>query len=106
MTNMEKNKSDLVVIATAKAQPGKVGQLEQALLEAAGPTRIQPGCVSFSLYRAVDDPDTIVGFERWASSEAHDRHLQGAHVQTLISKMGPVLAEPPKIVAYVVMNEI
>jgi|SRR5882724_3568873 len=102
---MKKSRSDLIVIASAKAQPGKVKELEHALLEAAGPTRLQPGCVSFSLYRSVDDPTVIVGFERWASSSDHDRHLKGAHVQTLISQMGPILAEPPKIISYTVMNE-
>lgn len=37
--------SDLIVIASAKAQTGKEKVLEQALFEAAGPTRLQPGCV-------------------------------------------------------------
>src|SRR5438105_3713959 len=37
--------SDLIVIASAKAQPDEVGTLEQALREVAGPTRLQPGCV-------------------------------------------------------------
>ena len=55
--------SDLIVIASAKAQAGEEKVLEQALFEAAGPTRLQPGCVSFSLYQAVDDPTVIVGFE-------------------------------------------
>jgi len=102
---MKKSKSDLIVIASAKAQPGKEKVLEQALLEVAGPTRLQPGCVSFSLYHSIDDPMVIIGFERWASSEEHDQHLKGAHVQILISKMGPILAEPPKIISYTVINE-
>ena len=102
---MNKSKTDLIVIASAKAQAGKEKVLEQALLDAAGPTRLQRGCVSFSLYHSVDDPTVIIGFERWASSEAHDQHLKGAHVQTLISKLGPILAEPPKIISYTVLNE-
>jgi len=62
---MKKNKADLIVIASAKARPGKENVLEQALLEVAGPTREQPGCVSFSLYRSADDPAVIIGLERW-----------------------------------------
>ena len=103
---MEKSKkSDLIVIAVAKSKSGDEAILEQALREVAAPTRLQPGCVSFSLYRSADAPGVIVGLERWASKEAHDRHLQGAHVQTLMSKMMPVLAEPPSIVAYEVIDE-
>lgn len=102
---MAQSKSDLIVIASAKAQPGKEAELEKALLEAAGPTREQPGCVSFSLYNSVDDPAVIIGFERWASVKDHEKHLQGAHVQTLISKMMEVLAEPPKILSYKITDE-
>jgi len=37
---MKQNKSDLIVNASAKAQPGKITELEEALLEVAGPTRL------------------------------------------------------------------
>jgi quinol monooxygenase YgiN len=99
------SKSDLIVIASAKAKPGSEQALEQALRDAAGPTREQPGCVSFSLHRSLQDPSVIIGFERWASPEAHDRHLQGPHVQKLMSAMGNILAEPPNIVAYQILDE-
>lgn len=36
---MKTNKSDLVVIASAKAKTGQEAKLEQALLDVAGPTR-------------------------------------------------------------------
>ena len=98
-------RTDLLVIASAKAQPGKEQALEQALRAVAKPTRGQPGCVGFSLYRSADDPAVIVGYERWASAADHQRHLQGAHVQTLMSAMANVLAEPPQIVAYTILDE-
>jgi len=97
--------SDIIVIAAAKARPGKEKELERALREAAGPTRAQPGCVQFSLYRRADAPATIIGFERWASEEDHERHLKGAHIKKLVSAMGEILAEPPDIVAYQVLDE-
>ena len=97
--------SDLIVIASAKALPGKEKELEQALLDVAAPTRAQPGCVSFGLYCSAADPTVMVGFERWTSEETHGRHLQGKHVQTLLSKMAPLLAEPPSIVSYSVIAE-
>jgi quinol monooxygenase YgiN len=97
--------SDLIVIAEASANPGKGQALELALREAAGPTRAQPGCVQFSLYRRKDAPATIVGFERWASAEDHQRHLKGAHVQRLMGRMADILAEPPRIVSYELLDE-
>ena len=98
-------KTDLIVIASAKAQAGKEKDLEKALRDVAKPTRAQPGLVSFSLYRSTESPAVLVGFERWASTEDHARHLQGAHVQTLMSVMSNILAEPPNIVAYQIVDE-
>jgi uncharacterized protein YndB with AHSA1/START domain/quinol monooxygenase YgiN len=100
-----RKKTDLVVIAAAKAQPGKEKALEQALRDVAKPTRGQPGCVSFSLYRSAENPAVIVGHERWASREDHERHLRGAHVQALLSAMASLLAEPPHIVSYQIVDE-
>lgn len=103
---MEKSKSDLIVMASAKAKSGKEAELQQALRDVAEPTRAQPGCVSFSLYHSIEDSTVMIGFERWASQEAHELHLQGAHVQTLMSKMADILAEPPKILSYKVIDEV
>ena len=51
--------SDSIVIATAKAKPGREVDLERALRDVAAPTRAQPGCVQFSLpaRRAVMYPE-------------------------------------------------
>lgn len=98
-------KSDQIIIATAKAKPGSEPTLEAALRDVAEPTRAQPGSVAFSLYRSADNPAVIVGLERWASAADHDRHLQGAHVQRLMAAMGPVLAEPPVIASYEILDE-
>jgi quinol monooxygenase YgiN len=98
-------KSDLVIIATAKAKPGREKELEKALRDVAIPTRSQPGSVAFSLYRSKESPSIIVGFERWASEKDHAKHLQGAHVQKLMAAMADVLAEPPQILSYEILDE-
>jgi quinol monooxygenase YgiN len=94
------NKMDLIVIATAKAKPGKEAALTAALADVAEPTRAQPGAVSWALYRA---GATLVAVERWSSRQLHDKHLQGPHVQTLMGRMADLLAEPPSIVEYEVV---
>lgn len=99
------SRTDLLVIASAKAKPGKEGELEQALREVAPPTRAQPGCVAFDLYRRHDDPAVIIGFEHWSSKEHHDLHLKSAHVQKLMSAMADILAESPQIASYEVLDE-
>ena len=99
-------RTDLVVVATAKAKPGREAELLKALLDVAGPTRAQPGCVSFALYRSGENASIVTAFERWTSTADHQRHHQGAHVARLMAAMGPVLAEPPSITAYEIMDEI
>ncbi|HTG02216.1 MAG TPA: putative quinol monooxygenase [Nitrospirota bacterium] len=98
-------KSDLIVLAKARALPGKEKELEIALRSVAEPTRAQPGCVAFSMLRSASDPSVIVGYERWASKKDHDRHLQGPHVQKLMSAMTPLLAGPPDIEVYELLDE-
>ena len=95
---MSARTSEIVVLATAKAKPGKEGDLERALRDAAAPTRAQQGCLQFELYRSAQDPAAITAFERWSSEENHDRHLQGDHVKTLMIRFDGILAAPPEIV--------
>lgn len=102
---MKTSKTDIIVLATAKAKPGKETELELALREVAGPTREQPGCVQFSLLRVAGDPSTLVGYERWATEEAHQQHLKGAHVQRFMSRLGEIVAGAPAIISYVVIDE-
>ncbi len=96
---------DVIVIAMAKAKPGKEEELERALREVAQPTRQQPGCVGFSLYRSEQDPGVIVGIERWKSKADHERHLQGAHFQKLGAAMGNIIAGPPQILWHEIIDE-
>jgi len=96
---------DVVVIATAKAKPGKESELERALREVAKPTRQQSGCVRFSLYRSEDDRGVIVAVERWKTKADHDRHLQGPHFQKLAAAMGNIVADSPRIVWHEIIDE-
>ena len=87
-----------IVLATAKAKPGKEVELETALRDVAAPIRAQRGCLQFELYRSAQDPAAITALERWSYVEDHARHLQGEHVKTLITRFDGILAAPPEIV--------
>jgi len=96
---------DVIVIATAKAKPGKEKEMESALRAVALPTRAQPGCVRFNLSRSTDDPAVIVGVKRWASKEDYEMHLQGPHFQRLGAAMGNIIAGPPQIQWYEILDD-
>ncbi|HLI66258.1 MAG TPA: putative quinol monooxygenase [Caulobacteraceae bacterium] len=97
--------SNILIIASATAKPGKEGELISALREVAEPTRAQPGCIQFGLYQLDGPGRAIVGIERWASAADHERHLAGAHFQRLASRMADLVAEPPRIVFHTVIDE-
>ena len=39
-------------------------------------TRQEPGCVAFSFYQALSDPEAFVLLEHFATQEAFEQHLQ------------------------------
>jgi quinol monooxygenase YgiN len=42
--------------------------------------------------------DVITAIERWASSDDHQRHIQGDHVKRLMTGFDGIPAVPPEIV--------
>jgi len=97
--------SNILIIGSATAKPGKWTELITALREVAGPTRAQPGCIRFGLYQPDSAGETIVGIERWTSAADHERHLAGAHFQRLANRMADLVAEPPRVITHIVIDE-
>ena len=87
--------SEVVVIARAKAQPGREEEMAQALKKNADTSRGEEGCVSYSVLRG--DEGTFMTVERWASRGHVDTHMATPHVQNLLHTIAPMLAGPPDI---------
>ena len=64
-----------------------------ALLE---PTRVEPGCLGCRLYSDLEDPNTFLLIEEWASSAMLDRHLRSDACKTLLAVIERS-ARPPVI---------
>ncbi len=97
--------SELTVIATAKAKPGKAEELERILRASVAPTHDEPGNLHFTLHRALDDPTLIVAVERWASKEAWEAHFATPHIEAVVTRTKGLLAEPPEVRAYELLPE-
>jgi quinol monooxygenase YgiN len=69
----------LVVIARYRAKPGKGDAVAAILARHTGPTRAEPGCVSFLVNRAIDDPERFVLYEQYDDETAFQAHRQTAH---------------------------
>lgn len=61
-------------------------------------TRAEPGNVFFDWARSVEDPNTFVLTEGFASPEAGKAHVESEHFKTAISWMPDVVATTPDII--------
>jgi steroid delta-isomerase-like uncharacterized protein len=89
--------AELISVARATPKADRVADLERELVARIEPTRAQPGNIEFSLYRSLDDPVVLLALEHWRSRPDWERHLQGAHIASLMAVFEDVLAVPPDI---------
>jgi quinol monooxygenase YgiN len=87
----------LTVVATIRAKPGKEAVLRQELLALIPTTRKEPGCLSYDLHQATDNPAHFFFHENWTSKQHLDDHLARPHLQAFLAKASDLLAEPPQI---------
>jgi steroid delta-isomerase-like uncharacterized protein len=97
--------TEMISIATARAKPEHVAELETELRARIDVTRSQPGCLAFTLHRLADDPTSVVAYEHWASREDWERHMQGDHITSLMGVFERVLASPPDIRVIVPLDD-
>jgi quinol monooxygenase YgiN len=70
--------------------------LLQAIREMLEPTRVEDGCLSFNLYQDIENRNTFVLMEEWASKEDLDKHLLTLNYKNLLMLMD-LLGKPPEI---------
>ncbi|GAA5129709.1 putative quinol monooxygenase [Pseudonocardia adelaidensis] len=63
-------------VITIRVAPGKAAEFA-AIFTAVRETALQEdGCEQYELLQSLDDPDTFVLLERWASQELLERHME------------------------------
>ena len=70
----------ILVTATARLRAGAREQALAAARRMQEATAREPGCREYSFWVAIDDPDSLLLFERWDDQESLDAHLATAHV--------------------------
>lgn len=84
----------VTVIARIKAREGKSQEVESVLTDLIGPTREEPGCISYVLHRSNNDERSFLFVESWASQAALEEHLQRPYLQAFVARADELLAEP------------
>lgn len=90
----------LTVTARVKAGPGKEEEVLGHLLSLIEPSRKDPGCLNYDLHRSQTDPGSFLFHENWARRDLWDRHMAKPDLQAIISRLAPLLAEPPEITCW------
>ncbi len=79
------------ILARVKAKPGLHDRVKLELLALIGPTRKEPGCISYDLHQ-VSEGDFIF-YENWRSREDLDQHVLSDHFQSFYNQADQLLAE-------------
>lgn len=92
--------SEVVVVGSFTAQPGKEAEAEEAFRALLEPTHREDGCILYALHRGADDPQRLAFVERWASREALDAHLASPHTQAVLARATQLFSDGGDIVIY------
>ena len=92
--------SEVVVVGSFKAQPGKEAEAVEAFRALVDPTHREEGCILYALHQGSDDPSRLAFVERWASRELLDAHLQSEHVAGVLEHVEELFGDSADIVVY------
>jgi len=66
--------------------PGREEDLQRHLLSLAGPTRSEPGCVTYDLYQSPDQKHEFMRHEIWSTPQALEAHKKAPHLRASFEK--------------------
>lgn len=75
---------------------GKSGELRRALNAWAGPTEVEPGCMTCRILQDGSDPRLFCYEAHWRTQEDLLRHLRSEHYKRLLALMD-LGQQPPRI---------
>jgi quinol monooxygenase YgiN len=91
----------MVVVAKLKVKAGCEAEAEAALRKHIDYVkREEPGTLVYLLHRGRKDAGTFLFYERYADSEAFDRHGKTAAIQRLFRTLQPLFDGAPVIELY------
>lgn len=82
---------ELYIFARFHARAGAEAALLAALEAVAAPTRAEPGCRSFAVFRSTRDPALFYVHSRWADEAAFDLHAALPHTVRFLADVAPLI---------------
>ena len=94
----------IVIAGGVPIQGGLKEEVIRACLDVEGPTRSEPGCISYTYFFGVSDPNYLHVFEQWESEEALQAHLQSPHTVAFLTKVPSFAAGMPVVNKYIISS--
>jgi quinol monooxygenase YgiN len=92
--------SEVVVVGSFKAQPGKEAEAAEAFKALVEPTHREDGCILYALHQGSDDPSRLAFIERWRSRELLDAHLESPHIAAVLQRAEELFGDSADITVY------
>ena len=84
----------ILVTASARLRPATRDDALAAARRMRDATAGEPGCQEYGFWLAIDDPGSILVFERWADQASLEAHLAAAHTREFGAAI-PAYADGP-----------
>jgi len=85
------------VFVKLHAREGEEGAVEVALREVLEPSREEPGCLDFHLFRSMRDPRLFFIHSRWVDEAAFQQHAVLKHTEAFLKKVDALLDQPREV---------
>ena len=82
---------EIFLFARLHARAGKRSEVLQAMSEVQGPTRQEPGCLSYGAFASVRDADEFYIHTRWKDMAAFEYHATLPHTVRFLAMVEPLL---------------
>jgi quinol monooxygenase YgiN len=85
---------DQYVFVRLHARAGEESAVEEALRDVTGPSRQEPGCLSFHTFRSTRDPRLFYIHSRWVDEAAFQAHAELPHTVRFLERVDALLDQP------------
>ena len=82
------------VFVRLHAREGEERAVEEALREVTAPSREEPGCLSFHIFRSMRDRRLFYIHSRWADEAAFQAHAELPHTVRFLKRVDALLDQP------------
>ena len=97
---IQKDTTQVVVVAEFRAKDGKTDELIEALHVLMKPTHQEPGCVRYELNQRADDPRWVTFIEKWKDRTVFDEHCATPYIAGFFNDVRPGLVETFEVKLY------